>query len=110
MVGTAQMRLCPPYEIGAPSCMTAEGPRVRANAFAHNDGFVKPGTTVAVAMTFRRPCTLSFYGSHRHACSARLMPNNQTNLQGRTTVHSGRVVFGAMDEVVFGRPAAEAIV
>jgi maleylacetate reductase len=25
-------------------------------------------------------------------------------------VHSGRVVFGAMDEVVFGRPAAEAIV
>ena len=25
-------------------------------------------------------------------------------------VHKGRVVFGAMDEVVFGRPAAEAIV
>src|SRR3984893_12768749 len=25
-------------------------------------------------------------------------------------VHQGRVVFGAMDEVVFGRPAAEAIV
>jgi maleylacetate reductase len=25
-------------------------------------------------------------------------------------VHSGRVVFGAMDEVVFGRPAAEAVV
>ena len=25
-------------------------------------------------------------------------------------VHSGRVVFGAMDEVVFGRPAAGAIV
>ena len=24
-------------------------------------------------------------------------------------MHSGRVVFGAMDEVVFGRPAAEAI-
>src|SRR3954462_11870 len=29
---------------------------------------------------------------------------------GRTEVHRGRVVFGAMDEVVFGRPAAEAIV
>jgi maleylacetate reductase len=25
-------------------------------------------------------------------------------------VHNGRVVFGAMDEVVFGRPAAEAVV
>jgi maleylacetate reductase len=25
-------------------------------------------------------------------------------------VHKGRVIFGAMDEVVFGRPAAEAIV
>ena len=25
-------------------------------------------------------------------------------------VHKGRVVFGAMDEVVFGRPAAEAVV
>jgi maleylacetate reductase len=25
-------------------------------------------------------------------------------------VHRGRVVFGAMDEVVFGRPAADAIV
>src|SRR5713101_3696993 len=30
---------------------------------------------------------------------------------GRTIiVHKGRVVFGAMDEVVFGRPAAEAVV
>src|SRR5258706_1096952 len=29
---------------------------------------------------------------------------------GRTIVHNGRVVFGAMDEVVFGHPAAEAIV
>ena len=29
---------------------------------------------------------------------------------GRTSVHKGRVVFGAMDEVVFGRPASEAIV
>src|SRR5438046_2387143 len=29
---------------------------------------------------------------------------------GRTAVHKGRVVFGAMDEVVFGRPASEAIV
>ena len=25
-------------------------------------------------------------------------------------MHKGRVVFGAMDEVVFGRPASEAIV
>ena len=25
-------------------------------------------------------------------------------------VHKGRVVFGAMDEVVFGTPAAEAVV
>src|SRR6266481_8718142 len=29
---------------------------------------------------------------------------------GRTIVHKGRVAFGAMDEVVFGHPAAEAIV
>jgi maleylacetate reductase len=29
---------------------------------------------------------------------------------GRTIVHQGRVVFGAMDEVVFGRPASEALV
>jgi maleylacetate reductase len=29
---------------------------------------------------------------------------------GRTIVHKGRVVFGAMDEVVFGHPAAGAIV
>src|SRR5882757_4231138 len=29
---------------------------------------------------------------------------------GRTSVHKGRVVFGAMDEVVFGRPASEVIV
>src|SRR5712675_3544147 len=27
-----------------------------------------------------------------------------------TSVHKGRVVFGAMEEVVFGRPAAEAVV
>src|SRR5258705_3617877 len=29
---------------------------------------------------------------------------------GRTIVHKGRVVFGALDEVVFGHPAAEAVV
>src|SRR5258708_19627399 len=29
---------------------------------------------------------------------------------GRTSVHKGRVVFGAMEEVVFGRPASEAVV
>src|SRR5260221_13166201 len=29
---------------------------------------------------------------------------------GRTSMHKGRVVFGAMDEVVFGRPASEVIV
>ena len=31
------------------------------------------------------------------------------NSPGRTDVHKGRVVFGAMDEVVFGRPASGAI-
>ena len=31
-------------------------------------------------------------------------------MSGRTSVHTGRVVFGAMDEVVFGLPASEAIV
>src|SRR5258705_9417631 len=35
----------------------------------------------------------------------------QPTRPGRTVVvHRGRVVFGAMDEVVFGHPAAEAIV
>src|SRR6266403_1057949 len=29
---------------------------------------------------------------------------------GRTIVHKGRVVFGAMEEVVFGHPAVEAVV
>src|SRR5882724_3522687 len=33
-----------------------------------------------------------------------------TEVPGRTGVHKGRVVFGAMDEVVFGRHAADAIV
>src|SRR5689334_4581802 len=34
----------------------------------------------------------------------------QQKVRGRTAVHKGRVVFGAMDEVVFGRHAAEAVV
>jgi maleylacetate reductase len=33
-----------------------------------------------------------------------------TKMSGEDTVHRGRVVFGAMDEVVFGKPAAEAVV
>src|SRR5438128_4568931 len=36
--------------------------------------------------------------------------NKVRSAPGRTSVHKGRVVFGAMDEVVFGRPAAAAIV
>jgi maleylacetate reductase len=32
------------------------------------------------------------------------------SLEGDKRVHQGRVVFGAMDEVVFGRPAAQAVV
>ena len=36
--------------------------------------------------------------------------NKGQKCPGRTAVHKGRVVFGAMDEVVFGRPASEAIV
>src|SRR5882672_10467778 len=47
------------------------------------------------------------------ADSARLSPKAMTrpNRPGRTiVVHKGRVVFGAMDEVVFGTPAAEAVV
>src|SRR5215208_5416041 len=31
-------------------------------------------------------------------------------MSGRTAVHKERVAFGAMDEVVFGRPASEALV
>jgi len=31
-------------------------------------------------------------------------------MSGRENVHKGRVVFGAMDEVVFGHPAAQAII
>src|SRR5438270_6182938 len=41
--------------------------------------------------------------------SATLSPTKPKG-PGRTSVHRGRVVFGAMDEVVFGRPAAEVIV
>src|SRR6267142_1699005 len=47
------------------------------------------------------------------ADSARLSPKAITrpNRPGRTiVVHQGRVVFGALDEVVFGTPAAEAVV
>src|SRR5882757_11156247 len=46
------------------------------------------------------------------ANSARLFPkgHDKAKTSGRTSVHKGRVVFGAMDEVVFGRPAAEAVV
>src|SRR3954464_6976298 len=36
--------------------------------------------------------------------------NNGQKGPGRREVHKGRVVFGAMDEVVFGRPASGAIV
>src|ERR1700756_5204043 len=41
---------------------------------------------------------------------ARLLAKLQQKAFGRTSVHKGRVVFGAMDEVVFGRPASGAIV
>src|SRR3954468_2926222 len=39
-----------------------------------------------------------------------LVPQNKTNCPGRTGVHQGRVVYGAIEEVVFGHPAAEAVV
>src|SRR3954447_19721378 len=35
---------------------------------------------------------------------------NKSNCPGRTGVHQGRVVYGAIEEVVFGHPAAEAVV
>src|SRR5262249_23114760 len=35
--------------------------------------------------------------------------SHKKNCPGRTGVHKGRVIFGAMDEVVFGEPAAEAV-
>src|ERR1700758_2450538 len=41
---------------------------------------------------------------------ARLALKLQQNSAREDSVHKGRVVFGAMDEVVFGRPAAEAAV
>src|ERR1700749_2408676 len=41
---------------------------------------------------------------------ARLAPKLQQKSVREDIVHKGRVVFGAMDEVVFGRPAAEAVV
>src|SRR6266702_2738600 len=44
------------------------------------------------------------------AGSARLPPQKQDELSGRTGVHQGRVVYGAIEEVVFGHPAAEAII
>src|SRR6516162_8034006 len=36
--------------------------------------------------------------------------SSKHNRTGGQAVHRGRVVFGAMDEVVFGEPAAEAVV
>ena len=39
---------------------------------------------------------------------ASLSPNNKQTSREDKRVHKGRVVFGAMDEVVFGEPAAEA--
>ena len=44
------------------------------------------------------------------AAKARNKARTRAKCPGRTSVHKGRVVFGAMDEVVFGRPASEAIV
>ena len=41
---------------------------------------------------------------------ARYPYKNKTNCPGRTGVHQGRVVYGAIEEVVFGHPATEAIV
>src|SRR5262245_11367592 len=46
----------------------------------------------------------------RHIDFARLWSKHNEMHPGRTRVHKGRVVFGAMDEVVFGRHAAEAVV
>src|SRR5258708_980553 len=52
----------------------------------------------------------SFSGSPPRDYSARLL-HNKNKSSGRTIImHKGRVVFGAMEEVVFGYPAAEAIV
>ena len=42
--------------------------------------------------------------------SAKGPPARRTALREESHVHRGRVVFGAMDEVVFGRAAREAIV
>src|ERR1700743_1787394 len=44
-----------------------------------------------------------------HQSFASLLPKTNKVVLGRTGVHKGRVVFGAMDEVVFGEPAAEAV-
>src|SRR5882724_10789101 len=46
------------------------------------------------------------------ANSARLFQKAMTRPKrpGGTSVHKGRVVFGAMDEVIFGTPSAEAVV
>src|SRR5258705_7687752 len=57
--------------------------------------------------------TASSSGMTRRNSSANLASKARHKGQkcpGRTAVHKGRVVFGAMDEVVFGRPASEAIV
>src|SRR5260370_22012166 len=52
----------------------------------------------------------SFSGSPPRDYSARLL-HNKNKSSGRTIImHKGRVVFGAMEEVVFGYPAAESIV
>jgi maleylacetate reductase len=38
------------------------------------------------------------------------LSQKQSQMSGEDSVHKGRVVFGAMDEVVFGEPAPDAIV
>jgi maleylacetate reductase len=46
----------------------------------------------------------------RRIGSATLLPSKTKSSREDQRVYKGRVVFGAMDEVVFGRPATEAIV
>src|SRR2546430_9020820 len=64
---------------------------------------IEPGMTARIAAA-------SSWGMTSGISSATLRSTTKPRCPGRTAVHKGRVVFGAMDEVVFGRPASEAIV
>src|SRR3954465_5262256 len=84
-------------------------PACRRRGRSHGGGrLARPVRQGGLASSSGMTCRISsanFGGKARHKAR-----HKGQKCPGRTAVHKGRVVFGAMDEVVFGRPASEAIV